>query len=97
MHKPSETNRAKVIALVTNGARQDRIAEHLAIDAKTLRKHYPQRLGGPLAVSVAEVDEDGWHQRPFDGPDGLVRRRGGAEIPAGHGRSLRYRAHHPRR
>lgn len=44
MHKPSETNRAKVIALVTNGARQDRIAEHLGIDAKTLRKWYAKEL-----------------------------------------------------
>jgi hypothetical protein len=43
-HRPSETNRAKVIALVTNGARQDRIAEHLEIDAKTLRKHYAREL-----------------------------------------------------
>src|ERR1700730_9621746 len=43
-HRPSETNRAKVIALVTNGARQDRIAEHLGIDAKTLRKHYAREL-----------------------------------------------------
>ena len=44
VHRPSETNRAKVIALVTNGARQDRIAEHLGIDAKTLRRHYPREL-----------------------------------------------------
>ena len=43
-HKPSETNRAKVIALVTNGARQDRLAEHLEIDAKTLRRHYAREL-----------------------------------------------------
>jgi hypothetical protein len=43
-HRPSETNRAKLIALVTNGARQDRIAEHLKIDAKTLRKHYGREL-----------------------------------------------------
>src|ERR1700730_14351722 len=43
-HRPSETNRAKVIALVTNGARQDRIAEHLQIDAKTLRRHYAREL-----------------------------------------------------
>jgi hypothetical protein len=33
-----------VIALVTNRARQDRIAEHLEIDAKTLRKHYAREL-----------------------------------------------------
>jgi hypothetical protein len=44
VHKPSETNRAKVIALVTNGAQQGRIAEHLGIDAKTLRKHYAREL-----------------------------------------------------
>jgi hypothetical protein len=43
-HRPSETTRAKVIALCTNGARQDRIAEHLEIDAKTLRKHYGREL-----------------------------------------------------
>jgi hypothetical protein len=44
VHKPSESNRAKVIALVTNGTRQDRVAEHLGIDAKTLRKHYGREL-----------------------------------------------------
>ena len=44
MHKPSETSRAKVIALITNGCQQSRVAEHLAIDAKTLRKHYAREL-----------------------------------------------------
>ncbi len=33
-----------VIALCTNGCRQDRIAAHLEIDAKTLRKHYGREL-----------------------------------------------------
>jgi hypothetical protein len=43
-HSPSEPDKAKVIMLVTNGVRQDRIAEHLEIDPKTLRKHYAHEL-----------------------------------------------------
>jgi hypothetical protein len=43
-HKPSETNRAKVIALITNGAVQDRVAAHLEISPKTLRRHYAREL-----------------------------------------------------
>ena len=54
-HKPSETNRAKVIALVTNGARQDRIAAHLEIDAKTLRKHYARELEFGTEVLLSKV------------------------------------------
>jgi hypothetical protein len=55
LHKPSETNRAKVIALVTNGARQDRIAEHLEIDAKALRKHYARELEFDTEILLSKV------------------------------------------
>ena len=39
-HLPTAQSRAKVIGLACNAIRQDRIAKHLAIDPKTLRKHY---------------------------------------------------------
>jgi predicted transcriptional regulator len=44
VHTPNDKNRAMVVALVTNGATHDRIAEHLAISPKTLRKHYAEQL-----------------------------------------------------
>jgi hypothetical protein len=43
-HIPSAQSRAKVIGLACNAIRQDRIAKHLAIDPKTLRKHYHDEL-----------------------------------------------------
>ena len=39
-HHPTPQSRAKVIGLACNAIRQDRIAKHLGIDPKTLRKHY---------------------------------------------------------
>jgi hypothetical protein len=43
-HLPTAQSRAKVIGLACNAIRQDRIAKHLAIDPKTLRKHYHDEL-----------------------------------------------------
>ena len=43
-HLPTAQRRAKVIGLACNAIRQDRIAKHLAIDPKTLRKHYHDEL-----------------------------------------------------
>ena len=72
MHKPSETSRAKVIALITNGCQQSRVAEHLAIDAKTLRKHYARELefGTETLLSkvlnnLASIAIKGRGYRPF--------------------------------
>jgi hypothetical protein len=44
-----------VIALVTNGATQDRVAEHLGIDPKTLRKHYAEQLNFGTETLLAKV------------------------------------------
>src|ERR1700731_4996017 len=44
MHTPNDKTRAQVVMLVTNGHQQDRIAEHLAISPKTLRRHYGEQL-----------------------------------------------------
>jgi hypothetical protein len=49
------SHRAKGIALCTNGARQDRIAEHLEIDAKTLREHYARELEFGTETLVSKV------------------------------------------
>jgi hypothetical protein len=46
-HKPTAENCAKVIALACNGHNQTRIAEHLCIDEKTLRRCYPEELARP--------------------------------------------------
>jgi hypothetical protein len=43
-HFPTAQSRAKVIGLACNAIRQDRIAKHLAINPKTLRKHYHEEL-----------------------------------------------------
>jgi transposase-like protein len=43
-HRVSPANQAKVIALSCNGHNQTRIAEHLGVDEKTLRKWYGQEL-----------------------------------------------------
>lgn len=45
-HKPSAETRAQVEALAGYGIQQEQIAQYLAIDAKTLRKHYRKELDG---------------------------------------------------
>lgn len=45
-HKPTEATRAQVEALAGYGIQQEQIAQYLAIDAKTLRKHYRKELDG---------------------------------------------------
>ena len=55
-HLPTAQSRAKVIGLACNAIRQDRIAKHLAIDPKTLRKHYHDELTfGMEAVGAQAV------------------------------------------
>jgi hypothetical protein len=55
-HLPTAQSRAKVIGLACNAIRQDRIAKHLAIDPKTLRKHYHDELSfGMEAVGAQAV------------------------------------------
>jgi hypothetical protein len=55
VHTPSDKNRAMVVALITNGATQDRVAEHLGIDPKTLRKHYVSELTFGTETLLAAV------------------------------------------
>jgi hypothetical protein len=43
-HFPTPQSRTKVIGLACNAIRQDRIAKHLGINPKTLRKHYHEEL-----------------------------------------------------
>jgi hypothetical protein len=54
-HKPSESSRAKVIALVTNGTTQERIGEILELSPKTLRKWYARELHFGTANLLGDV------------------------------------------
>jgi sirohydrochlorin ferrochelatase len=54
-HRPTETDKARVIMLTTNGCTQVRIAEHLAIDGKTLKKYYAHELNFGTEFLLAKV------------------------------------------
>src|ERR1700730_3450585 len=54
-HLPTPQSRAKVIGLACNALRQDHIAKHLAIDPKTLRKHYHEELTFGMEAVAAQA------------------------------------------
>jgi hypothetical protein len=43
-HQPTQMTRAKVMGLACNAVGQERIAKHLGVAVKTLRKHYQEEL-----------------------------------------------------
>lgn len=54
-HKPTELTRERVMRLYSAGVPQERIAEHLDIDATTLRRHYRAELDATVDEMTAQL------------------------------------------
>lgn len=54
-HEPTDKTRAEVSALASFGVRREDIASYIGIDAKTLRKHYPEELDNSTTKANAAV------------------------------------------
>ena len=54
-HEPTDKTRAEVSALASFGVRREDIASYIGIDAKTLRKHYPDELANSTTKANAAV------------------------------------------
>jgi hypothetical protein len=78
-HRVSPANQAMVIALSCNGQNQTRIAEHLGVDEKTLRKWYGQELssgkenvGAQAVVNLVRLMKGDSLRLPYNARASLV-------------------------
>ena len=54
-HEPTNKTRAEVSALASFGVPREDIASYIGVDAKTLRKHYPEELANSTTRANAAV------------------------------------------
>lgn len=69
MHKPSDETKRVVKELYACGITQERIAERLEIDAKTLRLHYREELDNNMENMIASLAKN-LYQDAMNGNDG---------------------------
>jgi hypothetical protein len=67
-HQPDATTRRQVEAMAGYGVPETDIARVIAIDAKTLRKHYRQELGTGSIKATAKVAEFLYRKATTEGP-----------------------------
>jgi hypothetical protein len=90
-HRPDSTNRRQVEAMVAYGVPEEAIARVLAIDPKTLRKHYRDELDTGQIKATAKVAESLFRKATTDGAQSVtaaifwLKTRGGwRESPQSH-------------
>jgi hypothetical protein len=90
-HRPDATSRRQVEAMAGYGVPEDAIARVLAIDPKTLRKHYRDELDTGQIKATAKVAESLFRKATTDGNQSVtaaifwLKTRGGwRETPQDH-------------
>ena len=90
-HRPDPVSRRQVEAMAAYGVPEADIARVLAIDAKTLRKHYREELDTGHVKATAKVAESLFREATTDGPQCVtaaifwMKTRGGwRESPQSH-------------
>ena len=90
-HRPDPTSRRQVEAMVGYGVPELAIARVIAIDAKTLRKHYREELDTGQIKATAKVAESLFRKATGDGSQSVtaaifwLKTRGGwREAPQDH-------------
>src|SRR5438045_369438 len=90
-HRPDSTRRRQVEAMAGYGVPEDAIARVLAIDPKTLRKHYRDELDTGQIKATAKVAESLFRKATTDGNQSVtaaifwLKTRGGwRESPQSH-------------
>lgn len=70
-HVPTSISRELVKSLVALGENQDKIADILDIDDKTLRKHYRQELDHSLSLLLGRVSDTAY-KKALDGDPKMI-------------------------
>jgi hypothetical protein len=90
-HRPDATSRRQVEAMAGYGVPEDAIARVVAIDPKTLRKHYRDELDNGQIKATAKVAESLFRKATTDGAQSVtaaifwLKTRGGwRETPQSH-------------
>jgi hypothetical protein len=90
-HRPDPTSRRQVEAMAGYGVPELAIARVIAIDAKTLRKHYREELDTGQIKATAKVAESLFRKATGDGSQSVtaaifwLKTRGGwREVPQDH-------------
>lgn len=71
-HKPTDATRRQVEAMAAYGIPQEDIARVVAIDAKTLRKYYPEELATGATKATAKVAENLYRKATGDGKESVT-------------------------